>query len=75
MLVAEEKVSHGPYRCWLVRAHFELFVIQPRTLCSHIHGGASTFGYELSWFPHGPCSKNVLGGSLVHLASALGVLV
>ena len=44
-------------------------------ICSHIHRGAPTFGYELSWFPHGPCSKNVLGGSLVHLASALGFLV
>ena len=41
-------------------------------ISSHIHRGAPTFGYELSWFPHGPCSKNVLGASLVHLASALG---
>ena len=44
-------------------------------ISSHIHRGAPTFGYELSWFPHGPCSKNVLGASLVHLASALGFLV
>lgn len=43
-------------------------------ISSHIHRGAPTFGYELSWFLHGPCSKNVLGGSLVHLASALGFL-